>query len=220
MSLLGALFGSNKKKAQKAHLAEMDRRIEEMRRENERIDKEVNAEIAELRAADEEYKNGGDIDKVISVYEKYVLDLNRPKWNTFNYCLKLADYYSKANKDDAAWGYLNKMILFVAQHPNNCWDVHRIRYAQFKILKKEKRHKDAFCMLVTSCVVRAEGLPQPYFSKNPFIKDVKSTGKAMGLTDADIAAFADQLEAKIMSRSLRERGVSKFCSDYFADHGI
>lgn len=220
MSLLGALFGSNKKKEQKAHLAEMERRIEEKRKENERIDREVNTEIAALRAADDDYKNGGDIDKVISVYEKYVLDFDRPQWNIFNYCLNLAGYYSKANRNDTAWGYYNKMVLYATKHPEKNWSLYKIRFEQFKLLKSEKRHKDAFCMLVTSCVVRSESLPQPYFSKNPFIKDVKSTAKALGFTDADIAAFADQLEAKIMSRSLRERGVSKFCSDYFADHGI
>ena len=230
MSLLKMLFSSSKKKpqkkakraipAQKARITEMNRKIEEMRRENERIDGEVNKEIAELAAARDAYKQDGNIEKLISIYENLLLDLERPQWNAFGYCLSLADFYVKANRHDEAWGYLNKMVQHITTHPGCNWEMYKVRFAQFKVLKDEKRHKDAFCMLVMSCVVRSNELRQPYFARNSFLKDAKTTAKGLGLSENDLTEFADQLEAKIMSRSLHERGVSEFCSDYFASHGL
>lgn len=227
MSLLKKLFNGNKEpqaKEQSSPVAKpkaesMAKTVEALLQENARRDREFNAQLAEINAANEQFKADGDIDRIISVYEKHFLDLTNPQWNTFNYNLRLAELYSKAKKNDVAWGYLNKMLLYAGQHPDRNWDVHKIRFAQFKILKDEKRHKDAFWTLVSSYVIRSDDLPQPYFSKNTFLKDAKTTAKGIGLSDEELGAFADGLERKIMNRALHDADVPKYCADWLARLG-
>jgi hypothetical protein len=114
---------------------------ERLLQENAQRDREFTAQMEEILAADEEYKKDGDVAKAISVYEKYYSDFSSPQCNSVTRCLRLAELYVKAGKKDVAWGYLNKMLLYAIQRPNLYYDVHRIRFAQFKILKGEKRHK-------------------------------------------------------------------------------
>lgn len=233
MSLLKKLFTGNKEPqakkqsspVSKRNIASVDRTIEALKQENERLrqeneqrDREFSAQMEEVIAADEEYKKGGDIAKAISVYEKYYSGFSSPQCNSVTRCLRLAELYVKAGKNDVAWGYLNQMYL-KSFEPGRNWDVYRIRFAQFKILKGEKRHKDAFWTLVSSYVLRSDDLPQPYFSKNTFLKDAKTTAKGIGLSDEELSSFTDGLERKIMNRALHDADVPKYCADWLARLG-
>ena len=217
------LFSTNTSKSQSKQTTRKNSRasssIEMLRRENERIDREVNKAIAEMDAAARAYSNGGDINKAIAVYEKHVLDLSKLQWNAFNYCLDLAELYVKANKKDAAWGYLNNMFLYSMAHPNNNWLPHKIRFAQFKILKSEKKYKDALFMLVDSYVTNSVGMTRPYFNRNAFLKDVKTTAKGVGLTEDELMIFTNTLESHIMARTIQPRDVYQFCTNCLSAFG-
>ncbi len=84
---------------------------------------EVNAQISRLIQADAEYKEDGDLDKRIAVYEK-ILDFKKEQhWNSFNFCIKFVQMYVKADRDDDAWRLLNQMqIKFATFYPQTYYD--------------------------------------------------------------------------------------------------
>lgn len=222
------LFSTNTSKAQskqvsrnnsRASSSKMDRELELILRENERIDRKVNKAMAEMDAAGKAYSAGGDINKTIAVYEKHVLDLSKLQWNAFNYCLDLAELYVKANRKDAAWGYLNNMLLYTMANPNNNWLPYKIRFEQFKILKSEKKYKDALFMLVDSYVTNSIEMTRPYFNRNAFLKDVKTTAKGVGLTEDELILFTNTLESHIMARTIQPRDVYQFCTNCLSAFG-
>ena len=86
---------------------------------------ESDAAIKECREADEQYKSDGDIEKVISVYEKYFTE--KPEWGSFNFNLRLAKYYVKAGRNDTAWSYLNKMLYWAMQPDSVNMDISKLK---------------------------------------------------------------------------------------------
>ena len=170
--------------------------------------------IADMHRADAAYEKDGDIEKRIKTYEKYLLE--KPQWNSFNFNLSLAKMYVKAGHNDKAWGYLNQMYLWAIDPGAIGGDASKIRFEQFKILKAEKKYKDALLMLVSSYVLNAYAVRDMYFNKPKFIKDVKTTAKAIGFTEDQVASFADDLERNIKSKKIKEANVKKYCSDYYS----
>ena len=180
--------------------------------------RDSNKAIADMHKADAAYEKDGDIDKRIRVYEKYML--KKPEWNSFNFNLALAKMYVKAGRNDTAWGYLNQMYLWAVDPTAIGGDVSKIRFEQFKILKSEKKYKDAMVMLVSSYVVNAYGIRDMYFNKEKFKKDAKTTAKGIGISEADLSVFADRLEKDIKGRKIKEATVQKYCVDWFSKQGV
>ena len=179
---------------------------------------ESDREIMELQKADAAFREDGDLEKRISVYEEYLL--KKTHWNSFNFNLALAEMYFKAGENDKAWGYLNQMYIW-ALDPDVAWDdTSKIRLQQFKILKSEKKYKDALVMLVSSYVINAYGISGMYFNKTKFKKDMKATAKAIGFLEEDQDAFADDLESKIKQKKIRENDVKNYCLEYFTKLGL
>lgn len=174
--------------------------------------------IDDMRKADTVFEKDGDIEKRIRVYEKYLLE--RPRWNSFNFNLSLAKMYVKAGQSDKAWGYLNQMYLWAIDQDAVGGDASKIRFEQFKILKAEKKYKDALPMLVSSCVLNAYAVRDMYFNKSKFIKDAKTTAKAIGFSEDQIVLFADELEKNIKAKKVKEADVKKYCFDYYSRLGL
>lgn len=183
-----------------------------------RIIEDSDKAIADMQKADAAFEKDRDIEKRIRVYEKYLLE--KPQWNSFNFSLSLAMMYVKAGHNDKAWAYLNQMYLWAIDPNAIGGDVSKIRFEQFRILKAEKRYKDAMLMLVSSYVLRAYAVRDMYFNKQKFIKDAKTTAKGIGFSEEQLVLFADDLEKNIKAKKIKETTVKKYCSDYFSRLGL
>ena len=206
------LFGSKKSEPEKKTTpATVAKDIDKILRDSDKA-------IAEMHKADAAFEKDGDLDKRIQVYEKYML--KKPEWNSFNFNLALAKMYVKAGRNDTAWGYLNQMYLWAIDPTAIGGDVSKIRFEQFKILKAEKKFKDAMVMLVSSYVVNAYGIQGMYFNKEKFKKDAKTTAKGIGISEADLSVFADRLEKDIKAKRIKEATVQKYCVNWFSKQGV
>ena len=205
------MFGSKKAEPEKKATISATRDIEKILRDSDKA-------IADMHKADAAYEKDGNIDKRIRVYEKYML--KKPEWNSFNFNLALAKMYVKAGRNDTAWGYLNQMYLWAIDPTAIGGDVSKIRFEQFKILKAEKKYKDAMVMLVSSYVVNAYGIQGMYFNKEKFKKDAKTTAKGIGISETDLATFADKLEKNIKNKKIKESTVQKYCVEWFSKQGV
>ena len=184
----------------------------------DRILRESDKAIADMQKANDDFKKDGDLNKKIAIYEKYLLE--KPEWNSFNFNLALAKMYAKAGRNDTAWGYLNKMYQWAIDPTAIGGDTAKIRFEQFKILKAEKKYKDAMVMLVSSYVINAYAVQGMYFNKDKFIKDAKTTAKGIGITETDLCDFADGLEKDLKTRKIKEATVQDYCVDLYTKLGV
>lgn len=174
--------------------------------------------IEECLKADDAFKKDGNLLKRINVYERYFL--TEPKWNCFNFCLRLAEMYIKADENDKAWGYLNKLYIWTLDSKGYVSGYEdKVRYTQFKLLKSEKRYKDALVMLVSS-YVSTRGVSGSYFNKEKFIKDAKTAFKGIGLTNDNLNEFTNRLDNEIKQKRISENKVQAFCYNYFSEFNI
>ncbi len=121
--------------------------------------------LARLAEANAEYKNDGNLDKLIAVYESVFIDAD--PYLKSSQEIDLADLYIKAGQNDKAWGYLNFLIQ------RNETPLHRIYSQQVRILKKEGRYVDAvrtymFCYLDKAQISNS-------FNPTAFQKDIQSS---------------------------------------------
>ena len=141
----------------------------ELKKQDEHLDK--------LTAAEEKYKEDGDIDKIIAVYEDIFIKqkstlVTQKRW--FN----LVDLYIKNGQNDKAWAWLNQMTIL---HPEYNSKVEEKRY---KILKKENKHlEDAMIHLMAS-IGYSEGNAGPLayynaYGRNKFLKEAPSLIKKL-----------------------------------------
>ena len=205
MGIFGFLGKKKTSPAQKAILKEAMKDI--------RIIEDTDKAIADMQKADALFEKDGDIEKRIKVYEKYLL--KEPQWNSTNFNLSLARMYIKARHNDKAWGYLNQLYLWAVDPKVIGGDAPKVRFEQFRILKAEKRYKDALIMLVSSYVINAYLVRDMYFNKAKFVKEAKTTAKAIGFSEDQLEAFADELERRIKAKKIKEDSVKKYCSDYY-----
>ena len=180
--------------------------------ELQKVIEDSNKALADMKKADAEYKEDGNIEKRIATYEKYLLE--KPQWQAMNYCLALAKMYIKTGRNNQAWGYLNKMYLWINEPGIPGGDISKIRMEQFKILKSEKKYSDALVMLVASYVIKSSSPNELVFNKEKFKKDAKTTAKGLGLSEMELSSFADVLEKNIRTKIINENDVKCFCEEY------
>ena len=139
--------------------------------------KKQDAHLAKLTAAEIKYKEDGDINKIIAVYEDIFIKqkstlVTQKRW------FGLADLYVKNGQNDKAWAWLNQMAVL---HPDYTSKIEEKRY---KILKKENKHlEDAMIHLMAS-VGYSEGNAGPLayynaYGKNKFLKEAPSLIKKL-----------------------------------------
>lgn len=166
--------------------------------------------IKECQQADAQFEKDGNIEQIISVYEKHFTE--RSEWSSFNFNMRLAKLYVKAGRNSDAWGYLNKMALWAMMPDAINMSLSKIRFEQFKILKAEKKYEDALTFLVFSYVDRGNEI-KGVFNKKKFLTDAKTTAKKAGLSEDDLGRFADDLEQAIQKEHIKEQDVKSFCSE-------
>ena len=123
--------------------------------------------------AREKYKNDGDIESAIAAYEKVYYEANPPLKNAQSHAMFLADLYIKNGQHDKAWGFLGML-----QTKELC-PLSKIRGEQAKILKKEKKHKDAIeTILLQHWNIFFES-EYKYFNHNACMKDIGPSIRAL-----------------------------------------
>lgn len=197
------LFGNSKKKSSPKPRVDAKAIQEQLYRTNVNYRRTVDAIayqnklIARVNAARERYKNDGNLDAIIKEYEFAFVESNPPC--TSSQYIKLADFYIKAGQNDKAWGYLNSML---AKKPNGRKD---IRFAQARILKKEKRYMDAIEMYMLGYLANAER--NNSFSPNTFKREIQPCINKLQW-EADTADYLCYLlESQIKKKNYRESTV-------------
>lgn len=174
--------------------------------------------IDEMQKADEIYLQDGNLENRIAVYEKYLLE--KPLWNSFNFNLSLAEMYFKSGQNNKAWAYLNRMTMWYMDPNVPGGNMSKIMREQFKILKSEKKYKDAFVHLTESYVVNAYDIDGMYFNKAKYIKEIKTTAKAIGILEEGLNLFADEIEEGMKSKIITPDNVRNYCISYFKKNKI
>lgn len=128
-------------------------------------------------------------------------------WNSFNYCLSLVKMYVDADRRDDAWRLLNQMTIAFAKFPSPEYYTAKVRYEQFKILKKEKKYLDALRMLAVSHVLKTNSPNGSQFDTEKFIKEAKTTAKGAGLSQEDLEDLAKMIKDAGKKRNLPEEKV-------------
>lgn len=157
--------------------------------------------LTEAHKAKERFKKDKDVRSAIATFESLHSKGLISSWDE----LYLADLYVKAGMNDKAWGFLNSLVA-----KPNAPELHKVRYAQAKLLKKEKRHKDAIVFFGMYHVDKCGE-----FNKAIFLKDIGSSAKALGLTSTDT-----EMLARITGSTKKETEISKKYSSFFAGKGL
>lgn len=192
--------------------------IQELKRRNEIEDKRSNEEIVILCNAYHNYRDDGDINKCIKIYEDILL--RGTSWNSFNYCMTLANLYYKSNQYDKAWGFLNWTQLHFSYLPSQMdYMMAKIRFLQFKILKSEKRYLDALEMLLLSYLYNVYGADgNVYFNKSKFFKESQTTAKQLKISKEELLDFIDEFELQLKRKHMTEDNVRSFLIHYIDTH--
>lgn len=192
--------------------------IEELKRRNEIEDKRSNEENIILCNAYHNYQDDGDINKCIKIYEDILL--RGTSWNSFNYCMTLANLYFKSKQYDKAWGFLNWTQLHFSYLPSHTdYMMVKIRYLQFKILKSEKRYLDALEMLLFSYLYTVYGADgKVYFNKSKFFKESKTTARQIRISEEELLNFINEFELQLKRKPMTEDDVRSFFTKYISEH--
>lgn len=180
-----------------------------------RKEKQADKEIEMLQAADKQYYEDNDINKRIAVYESI---LNRqPEWNNFNFCLSLLSMYEKTEQYQKGWAFANRMISWFTVFPVG--DMDKIRYAQFRILKKEKKYADALRMLTLSYIHKAQYYSLEDLQKR-IVKDGKTTAKGVGLSVEDLEELGKLIKQSVNRNKKSEKDALTLFDSFAKKKGI
>ena len=131
-----------------------------------------------LNRARDQYKKDGNIEKLIKGYEAVLIQVPKPVHSP-SVAMQLVDLYIKNGQDDKAWGYLNSLLArsdYVVPRD-------KIRFAQVKILKREKKYTEAVEMLILAHLSKAK---DQKYNVAGFEKDLKPIAKNLGWDDSNI----------------------------------
>ncbi len=170
-----------------------------------------NALLSRVNKAQAKYKQDGDLEAVIKELEYAFIESNPPCSTSQN--LDLADYYIKAGQYDKAWGYLNHLYRY-QQAPIN-----KIRFAQAKVLKKEKKWSYAIEMYMLGYLAKSEW--NNTFQKEMFVKDIKSCVNKLNWDEDKVEYLCYLIEIQVKQRDYSESRLTesyrKFCSDNYVE---
>lgn len=162
-------------------LKEEARQREEYRRIWER-------QMDAFKEADNIYKSG-DKAKAIEIYEENVDEMLKhgDKCLNLRACFDLVHMYSNEGKMDKAWGLTNKIQYSLMKSDFPEAFTAKIRFEQYKILKKEKKYLDALSVLLVSSVLKGNDSTDRTCTVDTayLLKEGKMAAKGIGLSQED-----------------------------------
>ena len=197
---------AKKKEQEKKTKAYVQKQLEPMYKQQKLSD----AELEKLQKADKQYEIDNNIEQRIAVYESILS--KKTRWNSFNYCMKLARMYEEIGQNDKAWRYLNKMETWFATYPSPKSYLSKISQEQFSILKKEKKYKDALRMLLITRVSYSDSVTE--FNKEKFVKDAKPIAKNIGIDEEALQRMADEAFMAILHKENDVHQVTELIKKY------
>ena len=162
-----------------------------------------------LQRAEADYKIDKDLEKVIRTYQSV---LDGVTWNAFNYQKKLAAYYTKAAKYDDAWRVLSQAQHDAVKRGHGPACTGQIRMEQFKVLKAQKKYKQALETLCRAYVVN--NAPYGTWNRESFIKNAKTCAKEMGLSEQQLDGIADLVGNAISKQDKSETNIRQAFSNF------
>ena len=126
--------------------------------------------------------------------------------------LHLADLYIKAGYLDKAWGYLNMLI------PENRAPLHKIRFTQARILKKEKKYYDAIELYMMGYLMKSQW--NNTFQASMFEKDISPCVNKTELPDNTVKELSSIISRQVQIRDYDEYHVIQKYRDYLADKNL
>ena len=184
MGLFGALFSSKKKpvasqrsKSSRSHskASSAAKTIQQLRAETEAEDKRFNQIMEKVGNALDACAESDWSAESLEDYRR-VIELARINGVNLStaHDFRLTSGYIKRKMYDAAWGYLNAMLM---SHPTDLW---KIRKEMCRICKKEGRWVDALGFLMMSHASKYGG-----FNADAFLKDLGPIERKLSLTEEE-----------------------------------
>ena len=161
--------------------------------------------------AREQYKTDNDIDKLISVYE-YALITSKPPLKSDTHTMYLADLYIKSGQNNKAWGYLNSILFSHSELTG------KIRYAQCKVLKKEKKYVDAMQMLMLSYLFNSKW--NNTFRDTAFVKDATPIANKLKWDSEKIDILSQIISNQVKRINYDEGALSKSFQKALSQFGL
>ncbi|MBE5807052.1 MAG: hypothetical protein E7317_01755 [Clostridiales bacterium] len=165
-----------------------------------------------LNRAREQYRQDGNIDKLIKGYEAVLIQATKPVHSP-SVAMQLVDLYVKNGQNDKAWGYMNSLLArsdYVVPRD-------KIRLAQSKILKKEKKYTEASEMLILAYIAKAQN--QAY-DVSAFEKDIKPIARKIGLDDVKIQELVSLVDGLVRRDVTNEQAVIKSFKKQLKEWGM
>lgn len=167
--------------------------------------------LTSVGEAREQYNTDNDIDKLISVYE-YALITSNPPLRSDTHTMYLADLYIKSGQNDKAWGYLNSILFSHSELTG------KIRLAQCKILKKEKKYVDAMQMLMLSYLFNSKW--NNTFRDAAFVKDATPIANKLKWDSGKIDILAQIISNQVKRKNYDEGALIKFFQKALSQFGL
>lgn len=194
---------------------EKAREVEEMKRKRQETDRIEDKQIQRLNDAREKYEKTEEYDRLIAVYEDV---FSAPtSWNAASQKLRLVGYYQKNAQWDKAWALLNAILL---DYPD---EVFRVRRAQYRQLKDEKKYNEALKMYLLykfndckSITCWSDVKEREY---NAFLKEAQSLAKKAKLDINAVPELADMFIELVESPRSSETTASKKFKAWYAKMG-
>lgn len=153
--------------------------------------------LSRVNAAQQRFREDGDLDAVIKELEYAFIEADPPCKTSQN--MDLVNYYLKAGQNDKAWGYLNRLLQ------RQDAPLKDIRFAQARLLKKEKKWADAIEMYMLGYLAKSEW--NNTFQEEMFIKDIKSSANKLGWDDTIISKLAGIVKGFVSKRKYDEKSL-------------
>ena len=184
---------------------ESERKLEEMKRKQQEVDRIVDEQLKRLNNAREEYEKSEEYDKLIAVYEDVFS--SPTMWNAASHKLRLVGYYQKCKQWDRAWALLNTILL---DYPD---EIFRVRRAQYRQLKDEKKYNEALKMYLLYKFHDCKSITCWPDAKerehNSFLKEAQSLAKKAKLDINAVPELADIFIELVESPRSSEATVTK-----------